>query len=897
MKKYIKLYALLVAALFVAACDDDFEQGYEPVKIVSGEDIPFGVAARVSNGGKTTRTVYGAVVDDIIEVNWVIGDKLTISSPQAGGAKDGKATYEVADVAMNMIQGANSKATTLEKIGDAGLQWTDAEEYTFYAMYPSIESFSENERANVDIHPDGDDEYAYPHMTGWLPVTQTPAGEIKADANGVYTIAPDMRYAFMTAKTTYNTKNEFGEANENPVYLEFNSLTTAVQFELTAADLLVNGTYSTNIEIQSVTLSSKSGSQICGGFVYNYNNGTIKPDEAANSNLDLSSITMDLVSKNISLTTSENGTYTEEGTVNTNYKKYDGKGKLNLTFFLLPTYSQEEDESDLQLKVIYKVGGIMQGKTATVNAEIKPSWKHYFGGLKLPAIKLGKGEEASASNWFSLLNDKIYISQLSFAVAGNAFSNNSAAAYKEQVHDYETLWDMGVRGFEICTYNIDNNSSSSIGTGPIVSGGEAVSGYTVSSVFENLYSKLGDETLVLIFTARHTSGYGTFNPKVFVDQITNYLNAFLVKVNGDKTDETQWTKKREDLFVRLGSKSCVGDLKGKIAIIVRPGDNDYVKALNVDAAEVSEDWVNYITVIDDWGTGEDQWGDRYGNYYDAENYSAAGGKSVFENQYLLYKAGTRRALWGSWSYSEGGAFPEGVEAKDKNYGRKVNNDESDIAYVQCWERVVQADDNEYRQAHYDEGGITSGSSLEIKWFESYSEKKKMAEYILGETMKKKGEAHSPLYINSLCGFFISGSIKMSYQPLLSGSANFGGKTIKIDKSGTGGDFKSCAANLNYWMYNKLKDNTVQGPYGIIMLDYIGATESDFTGIAVSKEDGLTAAAAAEASINLPALIMMNNFKFPLAMDPDYGNDNTMEKVELSQQPLDQGKDFLRWIEE
>ena len=893
MKKYIKLYALLVAALFVAACDDDFEQGYEPVKIVSGEDIPFGVAARVSNGGKTTRTVYGAVVDDIIEVNWVKGDKLTISSPQAGGAKDGKATYQVADVAMNMIQGANSKATTLEKIGDAGLQWTNEEEYKFYAMYPSIESFSENERATIDIHPDEDDEYAYPHMTGWLPVTQVP-DTIKAD-NGVYTVAPDMRYAFMTAKTTYKTKNESGEANEDPVYLEFNSLTTAVQFELTAADLLVHGNYSTDIEIQSVTLSSKSGSQICGGFVYNYNDGTIEPDEEANSGLDLSSITMDFVSKNIRLTTSKNGTHTTTTgeNVNVTYDKYDGKGKLNLTFFLLPTYSQEEDESDLQLKVIYKVGGIMQGKTATVNAEIKPSWKHYFGGLKLPAITLS--EEASASNWFSLLNDKIYISQLSFVVAGNAFSNNSDDQYKEQVHDYETLWNMGVRGFEICTYNINDNSSSSIGTGPIVSGGVAVSGYTVSSVFENLYSKLGNETLVLIFTARHTSGYGTFNPNVFVDQITNYLNAFIEEKNVN----------RDDLFVRLGSKSCVGDLKGKIAIIVRPGDNDYVQALNRETISVADDWKNNITVVDDWGTAEDQWGDRYSTnsikYYDAEAYyKNNGGKDVFETKFLPYEAGYALTSIIGWRYATGGNFPDKVEAKDKNYGRMVNNDANDIAYVQCWERVVQANDGDFRQVYYKEPAWNKdGSSLKIKWFESYSEKKEVAEEILNRAMGHKGEEYSPLYINSLCGFFIRDDMKMSYQPLLRGSADFGGRTIHTSeqKTGTGGDFKSCAANLNYWMYNKLKDNTKQGPYGIIMLDYIGATESDFSGTLVTKEGGLTAATAAEASINLPALIMMNNFKFPMVTNPNYGNDNTMEKVELSQQPLDQGKDFLRWIEE
>ena len=890
MKKYIKLYALLMAALFVSACDDDFGKGNEPVRIISGNEIPFGVTARTGNGGKSTRTAYGAVVDDVIEVNWVKGDKLTITSPEAGGAANGVATYQVEDVMTTLIPGSNSKATTLEKIGDAGLQWTNAEEYNFYAMYPSVESFSSDERANVDINPVGSSDHAFPHMQGWLPVAQAPKGKVEADANGVYTIAPDMRYAFMTANAHYKIKNESGEANDKPVFLEFNSLTTAIQFELQAADLLVNGNNpSTSIEIQSVTLSSKNGHPICGGFVYNYNTKEIEADDAANEGLDLSSITMDLVSKDIALSTKPNGTESEtNNNVTTTYNKYKGEGKLNLTFFLLPTYKQFVDEGDLQLKVIYKVNGVMQGKTATVNAEIKPSWKHYFGGLQLPKIKLGDPQAASASNWFSLLNDKIYISQLSFVVAGNAFSNGSVDQYKEQVHDYETLWNMGVRGFEICTYNNNDSKTTSIGTSPIISGGQKVGSLTVSGVFENLYGKLkqSDETLVLIFTGRHMEGLGSFNPDVFVGQLTTYLDEFLGK----------YSVNPEDLFVKLGSKSCVGDLKGKIAVIVRPGDNDYVKAVKATVANVDKNWKDYITVIDDWGTAEDQWGDRYSTentrYYDAETYKAAGGKSIFESSCLKWQVRSKGHLSSTWDvYQENVNTPSKVEAKDKKYNRMVNNDSTDIAYVQCWERVVQ---NETDFKQLDQNIVlTKTYRLYIKWFESYTEKTEMAEYILEQAMSYKGKEYSPLFINGLCGFFINDNMTMSYQPLLSGSASFGENSFSQDKAGTGGDFKSCAANLNYWMYNKLINSTEQGPYGIVMLDYIGATDSHFSSGLVVKETGLDAASAAEACQNLPALIMMNNFKFPLAINPDYGKSKATT-VKLSEETISPEVDILEW---
>ena len=874
MKKYIKLYALLMAALFVSACDDDFGKGNEPVRIISGNEIPFGVTARTGNGGKSTRTAYGAVVDDVIEVNWVKGDKLTITSPEAGGAANGVATYQVEDVMTTLIPGSNSKATTLEKIGDAGLQWTNAEEYNFYAMYPSVESFNSDERASVDINPVGSSDHDFPHMKGWLPVVQTPKGEVVAE-KGVYTIAPDMRYAFMTANAHYNIKNEeTGEANDKPVFLEFNSLTTAIQFELQAADLWVNGNNpSHSIEIQSVTLSSKSGHPICGGFVYNYNTKEIEADDAANEGLDLSSITMDLVSKNIALSTEANGTESETNdNVTTTYNKYKGVGKLNLTFFLLPTYKQLVDEGDLQLKVIYKVNGVMQGKTATINAEIKPSWKHYFGGMQLPKIKLGDPKTASASNWFSLLNDGIYFSQLSFVVAGNAFSSGSNASYKQQVMSYTDLWNFGVRGFEICTYNKDNNGSSSIGSSPIISGG-ASTGVTVKEALEELYPKLGDETIVLVFTPRHMNGMGDFNPSVFVSQITNYLGGeFLTFVRTNKENQELGIK---DLFFKLESTSCVGDMKGKIAVIIRPGDNDQVKNLSKSEATTPEGWGDYISIIHDWGTGEDQWDDRYGSEYYA--YGGAtwsnSGKYNFETKFMV-------------SANNDNKITNDKPAASRSYAKKINST-ADAAMVQCWERIVPQDSHDMKITGEKKIIITLKESYYVDWFESYGEKKEMFKSLLDVAKGYKGLMNSPLFINSLCGFFIDSSVDFSYIPECGKIDGYG-----FSKSGTGGDFRSCAANLNYWLYNELKTSTTEGPYGVVMLDYIGATETQLNGFKEVESD-VTLADAAKACQELPIMIMMNNFKFPMVTNPDYGKSKATT-VKLSEETISPEVDILEW---
>lgn len=329
---------------------------------------------------------------------------------------------------------------------------------------------------------------------------------------------------------------------------------------------------------------------------------------------------------------------------------------------------------------------------------------------------------------------------------------------------------------------------------------------------------------------------------------------------------------------------------------MRPGDNDYITNLGASKATVSDEWDDYLTVIDDWGTSEDQWGDRYGAYFDqAGYYTASAGKSVFENQFLKYRVDTKGAFSNSWSNgTESGSYPASVAAANKNYKRLINNNESDIAYVQCWERVVQAETDYMTVVTNGSGWLSSGSRLNIKWFESYSEKEAMAQYIAEQAASQKGKTKSPLYINSLCGFFIDNNTDFSYMPNLN-NTSFGNYSFTPSKSGTGGDFKSCAANLNYWFYNLLANSTNQGPYGLVMLDYIGATATELSGF-VTKETGITAALAAEACQNLPLLIMMNNFTFPLGTNPDYGKTTPAEaSMTISQDMVDPSKPvYVKW---
>lgn len=854
MKRTIRLSALLAGIGFLlgACTEEDIIKTWGPKDCV-GNEIVFGVSTASDT---RTRTVYGDASADkgAVEVNWIPNDMLMIACPQAASLK--LAHYQVtAETEINATVGSideYSETTIVRADGEtASLQWGtgDGENGThdFYAVYPSFKKEGMSATENEDNpYVTMDDE----GFSGYLPLDQSvPAENVTVDeTTGNIIVEPNMDIAYMVAKTEGVTRGA-------DVTLEFSSLNTVLQFQVHRGNIAENVTSVGDILIHGASLISASGKAICGSFNYKFKDETCTSTEETAS--DYSRITLSLPEA----------------------KTLTASNYCDFTFFVLPTYANADtddnanttDLNDLRLQVMYSVGGNPQIKTATIKATITAHRKHLFKNVKLPSINA----EVTGSNWFSGLANDIYVSQLSIPVAGNAFSSKSATAYKEQVKTYKELWDLGVRGFEICTYNVDNNTGSSIGGAPIISGGISM-GETVSGAFKTLYPLLGEETLVFIFTPRYSSEEFSgvnFNPNVFVAQIENYLEAFM--------NEHSITNKA-DLFVKLNSGSHVGDLKGKIAVVVRPGDNDQITAIEgANKATVSTEWNGYITVIDDWGTSEDQWGDRYGNFFDQAGFYSASvtTKSVFETQYLKYREDYQTGSIFRWTWntgSERGAFPTPVAAKDKNYQRLVNNDPNDIAYVQCWERVIQ-EETDYKQVALNSNTAAADQRLMIKWFESYTEKKEMAKYIANEAAGKKGQAHSPLYINSLCGFFVTDATDFSYMPqLASGNGTkFTDYSFKVDKSGTGGDFMSCAANLNYWFYNELKNESIdKGPYGLVMLDYIGATANDFTASLVTKETGLTAALAAEACQNLPLLIMMNNFTFPLATDPEYKEEPT-----------------------
>ena len=161
------------------------------------------------------------------------------------------------------------------------------------------------------------------------------------------------------------------------------------------------------------------------------------------------------------------------------------------------------------------------------------------------------------------------------------------------------------------------------------------------------------------------------------------------------------------------------------------------------------------------------------------------------------------------------------------------------------------------------------------WPESYTEKCIMAADVFEKAIETKGNTENPLFINSLASYFITSKEPTSTYPYDNMTLNLSiaiGGDVTFDNQGAGGDWKSAAANLNYDMYQYLiSRDTEAGPLGLVMMNYLGASEGDFEGFTNIKN--ITAKQASEASSALPRLIMMNNFSFPLSTNPDWTDPN------------------------
>lgn len=853
MKNAYKSFALLCMGLAAVACMEEQFEDEKPNKTpIAENEIIFSASASVETGNKQTKTAYGDVdasdktdgtgKTGTVQINWKHNDPIMIASPHTAGTTHAKYLVNLGDDATE--NDVAPTAVSLDRQGDVGLQWSGREEpYQFWAMYPSPDTFTDVENpVSVDV------ENETIVMRGHLPVDKRYT-TIPAAVNGRYEFAPDMMYAYMVADDEYTYGSE-----DDAISLEFTSLVTAMQFELQTGTITANQADS-EIIVSQIVLFSAGNQKLAGDFTYEFD-GAENCSEGTSTS---ASVTFDNVNQN----NKPNGLILTEGDV------------CDVTFFMLPSYKYTP--GDLKLKVVYYYDNILQTKTATIGSQIQPTKKYHFKGVKLPNIT-----KIDASTWFDVLDPEIEVAKVSLPVASNAFSytytGDNPQYYRQQVvtddnttTGIQKLWNMGIRGFEFrtsakmttSTQDGQTTTSYTLDGEQMIVGGNWVGTATFDGALESVYNLLQanpSETAVIIATYQskggdHLEGY---NPLGYIKGLENTLNTFFENNCTGKT--------KEQVFAKLTTGSKVEDIKGRLVVIVRSGDEDYMRYerndntnndkinYSISDLKLSSEWEPYVSLIPNWGTGQDQWDKRFANTYLTEGAWAYSNSSNYEDDNDSKNKFEATYLTGSTS-SQSGVTATWPTTRTPYWSTFINNNENEPAYIQCWERVIPTPGS-VRVSATRQGLIDLPANVYYYWPESLTEKWTAVQSMIADArkMEKKG-----LFINCLSGYFPASELAGSQAPYI-GYETIGSRSYKVE-SKNAGNIANCAAILNYQLWDYLSTTTDYGPLGVVMLDYVGAEKEDFPSSSLTyNPEAITDVLASTASKALPGLILMENFK-------------------------------------
>ena len=801
MSKNNLYVAMACAILAFTGCTEDDMPGGNTKPAHPGEEIIFGGTL----DSKATRTVYGDkhVDDKYTEVKWVAGDGVRIycaealyqdaefndimlpGSTEAAPLYQKYCEYTVTDGVTDLgsvIDGEkqDTHSTGLKPSGEGyGLRWGSNDTHKFYAVYPSKTQLTgKDEEAANTLKLEGKTLTAQlPNMQG---ATDANYSTYITD-NGNVTYYPAMRYAYMTA---YKQSEPVSNLS-----LTFEPVVTAVEITLqNNTKIMQNGTATNqDLEVEMITLSHPTAA-LCGTFTAN-----LETKVVTNANADASFKTVSVPTK---MKSADGGT--EKGNLLLEYGK-----TVTVTAFM----ALDNNASLEQIKVSILANG--QLKTATLESttdgvQIVQAKKKNF----ISTVNIGYTTEVAVdySHWVRDLADvapATPLGALSIPGAGGATSSTltSNPASQEQTLTIDELWAQGVRCFEFtvdkgnqtadteayaATFGAQNVYCNFLNTN--VSLNDAV-----NAVVQNITP---DEFGMIIITYQEQTAGNTRNASDngfggnFQRWWTNYTPTRTV-VNEDGTTTTQTITK-----ALYNSELKVSQAQGKIFCICRPNaigaDPGWYTGVaddNYDNNDEKTFWgsttkqnasiycsktnVSHpILCVLGWGNNPDQWYARgFGTLHTASS------STVNDANAGLEGAANRPFYVGTEGIPE---LEDYDYAGKSNFAYKVTN-MADVPYtwnstleggvffdgwIQDWKRVVPNASTKVAYGISDTTTPLTGTKGSTKYYYNWSpsedEKWEDIESTLDMAIKKEG-GYS-LYLNSLCGFFVDGSIGLSYQP-------------------------------------------------------------------------------------------------------------------------------------
>ena len=386
-------FILGLSLLALVACSEsEVTDRPEPTP---GADVKFGVSLDKTD----TRTIYGDEDGNKFPIYWVQDDQVLVNSAQClTGRQTG--TYKISVDTKNQ-----NFASSMTKVGDAGVQWGNSETANFYSVYPA-------DKASV---------LSEGKFKLTMPEVQRLKVEAPASGTTVLKSYPDMDACFMTAKT-------LGVANGSDVLLHSQPLSTAVRFTLKIDE-------SSTAEVVVSQIKIVADKPITGDFSLDLRgaNPVVKAGTNTSNEVVLYSYY-------------DNGAYL---TLKTGQS-------VELNAFLIP-FADLTVNSNWQLQLttasnetwtISLAGSVTNAK----GNQLQPGKIHRIKNLKA----LNINSEWDASKWMEYIPRNVYLSEISIPGSWNTLNmdHQSLTATDDQTYLVEEIkneYNAGVRAFHLDT--------------------------------------------------------------------------------------------------------------------------------------------------------------------------------------------------------------------------------------------------------------------------------------------------------------------------------------------------------------------------------------------------------------------------------------------------------------
>ena len=417
-----KIFLMSALALLVCSCQEDEGTSIQPTP---GEEVKFGGRLDAS---PMTRTIYGESDGTGFPIYWVDGDQVLVASPECANNNGiGSATYAIS------VDGPEQNyASSMDKTGEAGVQWSDNATANFYSIYPA----SDNTRFTQNL------------TSARLTVTTQQNNTWNTEDN---TVSPDMSACFMYAKTENVPSGDV-------VNLAYKPLSTAVRFR-------VNGpTSGEPVTISYIRLYAPTGVALSGTFNVDFTQTGTDGMPVVSA---ITGRTYNYASMNAASST---GAYLTLASGET--------ADVQLFFLLERETTMNEN---WYIEVATTSGTYIKYLTADGtggNMTLKPGQIHELPGLPT----LNPGEEWDPANWMVNIQRNVYLSEISIPGSWNSLNPD----FQGENPSITDQYNAGVRAFHLDTrWRATDDWFGILGSAPITDLGIANGGSTYNVVGDN----------------------------------------------------------------------------------------------------------------------------------------------------------------------------------------------------------------------------------------------------------------------------------------------------------------------------------------------------------------------------------------------------------------------------